>query len=421
MMLLIHLSDIHFRKSEVGSNQDPNHFLRTEILKDVKVQCEKLGKKADAIILSGDIAFAGHPDEYAFATSWLKELCGQCGASMADIFVCPGNHDVDRSVADGMLVQLIHNRIKDATDEQRESTIRGFISDKEAARLLYESLDNYNLFAQQFLCDLLPPERTRATRDLKLNDGSVLRLWGLNSCFVSSSHDKEGSLFLDTASFQITRDPGVVNLVAMHHHLDWLRQRQQIDDHLSDVAAIQLLGHVHTSRIKMDRDYLRIVASAAQPDRRETGWEPGYNIMEIEIEGTGEERTLVTRTHIRIWQTAPSGFKAKMDKSKDVFVHPIKLECWEAPSAPQIETIAPLPQQPATAKLIAMAAIREIGVQFYQLSFSQKSAIAGQLGLLEEEDMAAPDFERFRRVFMRAQERGLIEELKGAIAQARTE
>lgn len=421
-MLLIHISDIHFRKSEVGSAQDPNHFLRSEILKDVKVQCAKLGRSADAIILSGDIAFAAHPDEYAFATTWLQQLCDQCGASMTDIFVCPGNHDIDRSVADGKLVQLIHNGIKSAPDDQRETTIRGFIAEKEAARLLYESLDNYNLFAQQFLCDLLPPERTRATRDLKLNDGSVLRLWGLNSCFVSSSQDKEGSLFLDTASFQITRDAGVVNLVTMHHHLDWLRQRQQVDDHLSDVAAIQLFGHVHTSRIKMDREYLRIVASAAQPDRHEAGWEPGYNIMELEVEGTGEERILSTRTHIRVWQTAPSGFKAKMDKSRDVFVHKIKLECWEAPIATQIEAIMPLPQQPAGAgALIAMAAIREIGVQFYQLTFSQKSAIAGQLGLLEEEDMAAPDFERFRRVFMRAQERGLIEELKSAIALAQAE
>jgi len=28
--------------------------------------------------------------------------------------------------------------------------------DADAARLLYESLDNYNAFAQQFFCDLLP-------------------------------------------------------------------------------------------------------------------------------------------------------------------------------------------------------------------------------------------------------------------------
>ena len=54
----------------------------------------------------------------------------------------------------------------------------------EAIRILYTPLDEFNLFAGQFFCDLCAPMRTIATRDLKLNDGSVLRLTGLNSAFL---------------------------------------------------------------------------------------------------------------------------------------------------------------------------------------------------------------------------------------------
>jgi len=68
-----------------------------------------------------------------------------------------------------------------------------------------------------------------------------------------------------------------------------------------------------------------------------------------------------------------------------------------------------------------MATLRDISLRFFKLTLSQKSAIAGKLGLLEDEDVNQPDFERFRRVFLRAQDRGLVqrldEEVKAATAQ----
>jgi hypothetical protein len=81
-------------------------------------------------------------------------------------------------------------------------------------------------------------------------------------------------LFVDPASMQITREDGVTNFVLAHHHLSWLRQKQPFEDHLNDVAPVQLFGHVHTNRIVMERDWVRLTASATHPDRHETSWEP---------------------------------------------------------------------------------------------------------------------------------------------------
>jgi predicted phosphodiesterase len=172
------LSDIHFRKSEIETAQDPNFHLRNELLLDAEQLCKTLGKP-DVVLLSGDIAFAGGPQEYQFATAWLSKLCARCGAEMNAIFVIPGNHDVERRAADKRLVQMLHKEIKGASDITLDVILHGFLTEKETARLLYESIDNYNAFAQQFLCDLLPPDRTRTLRELQLNDGSTLRLWGL--------------------------------------------------------------------------------------------------------------------------------------------------------------------------------------------------------------------------------------------------
>lgn len=420
-LLILHLSDIHFRKSEIETAQDPNFHLRNEIVRDVKRQCADLGPP-DVIIVGGDVAFAGDPVEFEYATNWLAELCGECGGSLDTVFVCPGNHDVVRKSADRNLVQLVHNAIKEAEDSNAE--IAKQMQDSDARRLLYESLDNYNAFALQFLCDLLPPERTRAQRDIKLNDGSTLRLWGLNSAFVSSGSDRPGDLFVDPASFQITRHDGVVNVVVTHHHLSWLRQQAPFADHLNDVAPVQIFGHVHSNRIDMNVDYMRLTAGAANPDRGEAGWEPGYNLLELKVDGEASQRKLKLRAHVRVWQAAPGGFVAKRYKGGDVWEHSIALETWMAPPVLPLTDPAPnLKEEAAEAAALpeggsAMTTLREVGLSFYKLSFSKKSEIAGRLGLLEEEDIRQPDFERFRRVFFRAHERGKLEELAAAVRSA---
>lgn len=421
-MLILHLSDIHFRKSEIETAQDPNVHLRNEIVRDVKRQCAMLGHP-DIIIVGGDVAFAGDPKEFEFATAWLAELCEACDGSLDTVFVCPGNHDVVREQADSMLVQLLHKAIKEADDPNAE--IARQMRNPDASRLLYESLDNYNAFALQFYCDLLPPDRTRARRDLTLGDGSTLRLWGLNSAFVSSGSEKAGDLFVDPASFQITRHEGVVNVVVIHHHLSWLRQHAQLADHLNDVAPVQIFGHVHSNRIDMNVDYMRLTAGAANPDRAEAGWEPGYNLLELDVEREADKRRLKLKAHVRVWQAAPGGFVAKHYKGSEVWEHSIPLETWMAPPVLPLAEPAPITGDDDGADKgappeggSAMTTLREVGLRFYKLSFSKKSEIAGRLDLLEEDDMRQPDFERFRRVFFRAHERGQLDELAAAVRSA---
>jgi len=426
-VLILHLSDIHFRKIEISTVQDPNSHLRNEIRRDVIDRCRTLGPP-DVIILSGDIAFAGDPNEFIFATDWLRDLCEACGCNLETVFACPGNHDVVRARADRNMVQLIHNAIKNSSNPVEE--ISKQMRDPDARRLLYEGLDNYNAFALQFFCDLLPPDRTKATRDLVLNDGSTLRLWGLNSAFVSSGFDKERDLFVDAASFQIPRSEGVVNLVVAHHHLNWLRQGRELEDHLNDVAQVQIFGHVHMNRIVREVDYLRLTASAANPDRAEPLWEPGYNLLELEVEGGGGDRELVLKAHVRVWQAAPGGFQAKRTKGSDVWGHRIKLESWTpsrdtAVGASATTALASRGAAELSGAAGAMPAegdvmnqLRAVGLRFYRLTFSKKSEIAGRLGLLEEEDVTQPDFERFRRVFQRALERGKLDALADAVREA---
>jgi hypothetical protein len=427
MMLLLHLSDIHFRKGEVGTAMDPNAHLRRELLRDAVAQCERIGVVPDAILISGDVAFAGDPDEYAYALSWLDELCRDLGTTLSCVFVIPGNHDVLRNVASRTLIQTIHRAIKGTNDIALDGLLRGLLSEEESSRLLYESLGPYNSFAGRFFCDLLPPERTIAQRDLFLNDGSILRLSGFNSAFVSSAADKKGDLFIDPACMQLVRSRGVEHLVTCHHPCAWLRQGDTLRDFLNDIARVHLFGHEHTNRIEMGRDWVRIAASAAHPERTEPGWEPGYNLLELEVDGTGGDRRLEIGAHVRVWQQRPGEFRPKTDRGADVFRQSIRLDAWTPPTATEGSTApaAPSgaavvesesPQEPARSD--PMDTLRDISIKFFKLTLSQKSAIAGKLNLLEEEDANQPDFERFRRVFLRARDRGLVDDLDREVNEA---
>lgn len=429
-MLILHLSDIHFRREEVGTPMDPNNHLRNELLRDAEQMCERLGKVPSAILISGDIAFAAHADEYAFALTWLEKLVVSCGTTIESVFVVPGNHDVVRSMASRPSVQAYHRDIKSANQISLDGILRGLLTDPDASRLLYAPLDQYNLFAGQFFCDVSAPERTIAKRDLKLNDGSVLRLTGLNSAFVSSQADQRNDLFVDPACFQVTRERGVEHVAICHHPFTWLRNGEALKDHLNDVARIQLFGHEHTNRIELNRDSIRVSASAAHPDRTEHGWEPGYNLLELEVINTGTERELSIVAHVRIWQSRPGQFRPKMDRENDVFRHKISLDGWAAlpveaeatissPELVQSESARPT-LEPQTAGSDPMDTLRNISVRFFKLTLSQKSAIAGKLGLLENEDLNQPDFERFRRVFVRARDRNLIEALDREVSAVTT-
>lgn len=425
-MLLLHISDIHFRKSEIETAMDPNAYLRAELLRDAVERCTQLGSAPDAVIISGDIAFAGDAEEYHYATKWIEKLCTSCGAKMENVFVIPGNHDVVRHDAKRSIIQTLHRDIKASSAISLDALLRGHLMDEESSKLLYQSIQPYNLFAGQFFCDLLPPNRTIARRDLLLNDGSVLRLSGLNSTFVSSEADKKDDLFVDPAAFQICHEPGIEHLVACHHPYSWLRQGDRLKDHLAAVARIHLFGHEHTNRILPARDWVQIAASAAHPDRTEPGWEPGYNFIEVRVEGTGDQRSMHVNVHVRVWQQRPNQFRAKMDGDCSSFDQVIRLDPWSLPQEPNeqltLEITAPAvdasPVEPSAGTgADPMDSLRDISILFFKLSMSQKSAIAGKLSLLEDEDVNQPDFERFRRVFIRARERGLIDKLDSEIKQ----
>ena len=111
-MLMLHISDIHFKSPDcLKESQDPDHPIRTRMMRDLNAQLASLGE-VGAILIGGDIAFKAAPDEYQAARAWIEQLCENSGCPKERVFVVPGNHDVDRGlIGNSVQIQNVQHAI----------------------------------------------------------------------------------------------------------------------------------------------------------------------------------------------------------------------------------------------------------------------------------------------------------------------
>ncbi len=429
-MKLLHISDIHFRHPACATpSMDPDRPYRTRLMQDARARVADIGP-IDGILVGGDIAFRGAPEEYEAAFAWLSDLADACCCSVARIFVVPGNHDVDRSViCRNAIVRNAQQAVMWAEAPRREQELFEQFRDGDAGRALLAPLGAYNDFAARFSCQVFSPERLFWHHDLTLKEGVALRIHGLTSTLLSGAgapngqDDTRESLYLSPLQTVLDPADGVVNLVMCHHPPDWFMDRDEVEDAIRGRAAIHLFGHKHRQRIHRDDGYVRFSAGAVNPDRNEAGWEPGYNLIRLSVtEGLGVQH-LDVEARLLVWQTNPDMFRPKLaSETDDVFRHRVRIRGAPAPVSSRPAgglgaKVAPLTPMPADYQEAAMGdeRTRNLVFRFWKLSSSERRDITQRLGLLDEADMALPEPERYGRALLRAGERGLLDRVADEI------
>ena len=411
------------------------------MVQDVRDRVAELGS-ARAILVGGDIAFKGTPEEYKVARTWIEELASAAGCPLESIFVIPGNHDVDRTIIlSTPTVQNAQAAIVRADRDQREGELQTQIHDTDTGRALLLPLAAYNDFAKPFACQVYLPEQLYWKQDLELEHGVVLRVYGLTSTLLSGTgglDDTRGSLYL--SPLQTVLDPAddVVNLVLCHHPPDWLLDQDHAEDAICGRAAIHMFGHKHRQRITRERSYVRFSAGAVNPDRNEQGWKPGYNLVDVHVAGFGEERSVMIEAHLRQWQSHPEGFcPVPTQENEPVFRHsirfpgrytnrPMTVPLGAAP-ARVLDTAAAVEAVLTVARPVADVEAtmgdkntRNLVFRFWNLHVSQRREITLRLGLISTEEINLPEAERYGRAFIRAGKRGEMDKLAQEVAQKET-
>jgi DNA repair exonuclease SbcCD nuclease subunit len=191
----VHLSDIHFRARLKTGEDIHNKDIRDQLLIDLDL-LKRDGQHMNAILVSGDVAFSGKPVEYEEAREFLDKACNNLKLPQSDVWMIPGNHDIDRSAIQYFLKNW-HVKMKDPrtllAERQRElDTVLG-LSRKEREDHLLSTMNAYNDFARSYQCESsLESPLYWETSVGVLDYGITIKLRGINSAFLCNENDVPG-------------------------------------------------------------------------------------------------------------------------------------------------------------------------------------------------------------------------------------
>lgn len=420
MLMFLHLSDIHFHKWS-GSAYDFNADLRNEL----EIDAEAFAKSTvtpNGILITGDIAFSGQREEFAIAKAWLRTLCDKVGCTLAEVWCIPGNHDVDQRMAkESATLADIQQTLRDvATNNplQLDGEILKRMADPLAGQPLYQPIGEYNSFAATFECGI-DSSNPKWEYKFPLDDGSELRLNGLNSTIVSNHLDNH-QRFVVMGRHQIpSRSAGVVDFVMCHHPHDWLRGDDTVKVTMNERIPVQLFGHKHVQALDLINGALHIVAGAVHPDRSESSWLPRYNWLKVQVQKEDQTRQLVVTVYPRVW-TARGRFAPDFNScnGEEHRVFPFVLPSWTPPPPPaEVITKTTVPPPPALAKGSVMKRPRILTYRFFDLSHVERIDIARELNLLRDDDEGVTDAELYKRIFHRATESDVLSDLWSKVGE----
>jgi 3',5'-cyclic AMP phosphodiesterase CpdA len=242
-IVILHLSDIHFKKKKDDERKSFREDVRAKMLAQIKEHIGNNNLDLDFVAVTGDIAFSGK--EYGEAKSFFKELKSVLPEKTI-FLVVPGNHDVDRVYVDEFFYVdeflSLHEIVRTGKTDRfldNKKKIKNDINDKFRAYrkfsdylnpALYESEDDYFW-----------------VKNFKDKDVSFL---GLNSAWASESKEDRHNITLGYPQVMraFTKSNCSTRILLMHHPLfewfseeDFSRYREEI---LSRCGLI-LHGHAH--------------------------------------------------------------------------------------------------------------------------------------------------------------------------------
>jgi predicted MPP superfamily phosphohydrolase len=280
----IHISDIHMGHGGVPGRWDQElvlSHLRRDVERQLKAQPDP---PVDLVFVTGDIANTGgsvRADEYEKADEWIASVAAAAGVARRQVFVVPGNHDVDRGAdtrdkATGDLVTAL-----------RAGTPALDVALGEPAQraLLEKRMERYLAFARAF-AQPSDGDALAWSHRFIAKSGLPVRLVGLNTSLLAADDTDQGKLRLGlgqlTEALRGVSDEELV--LALGHHPStggWLADQAKLEGYLKGNVHALLTGHVHLSDAEQTRSgagttFLRVVAGSAHGDALPPGVPAGH-------------------------------------------------------------------------------------------------------------------------------------------------
>lgn len=288
-MRIIHLTDFHY------TDNPKNIFDQDNIVNALIKDC-KNKQKIDFIFFTGDLVFSGKKKEDFDQAKdlLLYKLAKDLTIEKDKIFICGGNHDVNRN-----------QELQDTTDKIKEinndSSLEDFLKrqDGKSFQESLKNIENYNNFIDSFYLENFKnsPNELPVIKELytihKLNfESHRIGILTINSAWraIDSKTDKGNLLFpisILKEAINTTKKNTDFRIILMHHPIsdfkDW--NGSDIEDLLHNNFHLLFSGHLHKKKqsIHLCTDE-GIFCCSSPATLALDGTTNGYTIIEVDID-----------------------------------------------------------------------------------------------------------------------------------------
>jgi tetratricopeptide (TPR) repeat protein/predicted phosphodiesterase len=280
----LHVSDWH----QKGKDFD-RQVMADAIIKDLegRISVSPDLTKIDFIVFSGDAAYNGKLEEYEATKSELFErLLSACGLSPNQLFIVPGNHDLDRGKLDLVLKGLL-DLLKSY------DLVKEWLNSEEHRAKALEPFQAFTDFVTSYAC--LEQPNYASIRELNIR-GRKVALLGLNSAWTCGRKDDDkGFVFVGEPQVYYSLKRIVdaeIKIAVLHHPFDWLdgSDCDHVKDRLMKECDFILQGHQHKPGVEVTKSVhgnCIIIPAGACYNRRiaiDPRYTCSYNFVHLNID-----------------------------------------------------------------------------------------------------------------------------------------
>lgn len=295
-MVLLQLSDIHFRKNP--NEVDEYSQMRIRTYEKLQSICRKIN--VDGVLICGDVAFSGTEEEYTQkAATFMNRIMEVTGCSDSQIYMVPGNHDKNWNEKGWYTRALLREGML-SSKEIEKIFPNLYMDEPETIKMLLAPFKNYIEFASKYSSASVGAKNILTDLPVTISDhlywraklaeieGYIIYLYGINSCMASDKDDERHRLSLPQMLYHIDRVKGDINISMMHHPLGWLINSGDIVTQMNKRFLVQLYGHEHIPSEEVDGT-LKIFSGAYMAPQNEVQknekCNPLFNIIDLDVKG----------------------------------------------------------------------------------------------------------------------------------------
>jgi predicted MPP superfamily phosphohydrolase len=316
MFRLLHVSDIHFDFNNDGLN---TLRLRHSLCKYLRDEV----KPFDALIITGDFCSATNKGEVGETVEYIKNIANAAKISnYSQIYMVPGNHDINRSDARKCLVEPVkegYSVDKGKFDGYIQQLLCDFDFFRDVEKKLYEGTGR----------EFFLPEKQNPHFVCIADHFNLLHI---NTAILACGDNDEGTLLVGTIYlFDLLKNAETTKLPIIaigHHALDMLEtaERNEVIKLFNDFdTPLYLCGHSHKSQTGHISGIHQIVAGCLKKDEKqvvpnffEIEFYDNFFDLEINFDKRKDEFTVVSHEWDNGWCKTNDCHDVSNEKNVDI-------------------------------------------------------------------------------------------------------